>query len=500
MEGMRRSLRAAVAAGALGAGLAVALVLAQSTSRAAGPHNAPGSAATTGTFTEFSLPTANSVPEAIVTGPDGNLWFAEYAGVGAIGRITPAGTVTEFSITTANSGAFWITPGPDGNLWFTEFAGDTIGKITTAGILTEVAHLAIGAGPTGIVVGADGNLWFDEQKANKIGRITTAGTVTEFALVVGRTPAEIAAGPDGNLWFTECDGNAIGKITTAGSVTEFAVPTASSQPGSIAVGIDGNLWFTEQNGNKVGRITSDGTITEFGPIPTAGSGPGGIAPGPDGNLWFTERLGNKIGRLTLTCDTWLGTVDGNFGTAGNWSTGAVPTTADDVCITATTKTGPAAKFDTYTVLLNGTFTVHSLALGGPNGTQTLVIPASGVALNLNATSSIGANGVLTMGDAGSGTSALCCAGTTLTNAGHLNTVLGGGGNRFLRINLTNTASGTVDIGAPTFQDGVGGATTTTNNATLILEKAQTLALTGGSAFTQGFGGTLATTIDATATQ
>src|SRR6202023_1276076 len=69
----------------------------------------------------------------------------------------------------------------------------------------------------------------------------------------------------------------------------------------------------------------------------------------------------------------------------------------------------------------------------------------------------------------------------------------------LRINLTNTASGTVDIGGPTSEDGVGGATTTTNNATLILEKAQTLALTGGSTFTQGFGGTLATTIDVTAT-
>src|SRR6202022_5147032 len=107
---MRRSLRAAVAAGALGAGLAVALILTRSSARAAGPHNAPGSAATTGTFTEFAVPTASSVPEAIVTGPDGNLWFAEYAGVGAIGRITPAGTVTEFAITTPNSGAFWITP------------------------------------------------------------------------------------------------------------------------------------------------------------------------------------------------------------------------------------------------------------------------------------------------------------------------------------------------------------------------------------------------------
>jgi streptogramin lyase len=539
---MRRSLRAAVAAGALGAGLAVSLILAQSPTRAAGLHNTPGSAATTGTFTEFVVPTASSVPESIVTGPDGNLWFTEYQASGAIGRITPAGTVTEFAITTPNSGPFWITAGPDGNLWFTEgsankigkispagvmlgeFAvptvnsgpsnivagpdgnlwftelyGDAIGKITTAGVLTEVAHLSVGAGPTGIVVGPDGNLWFAEQYANKIGKVTTAGTVTEFVIAAGRTPAEIAAGPDGNLWFTEFDGNRIGKITTAGSVTEFAVPTASSQPGSIATGIDGNLWFTEQSGNKVGRITSDGTITEFGPIPTAGSGPGGINPGPDGNLWFTERLGNKIGRLTLTCDTWLGTVDGNFGTAGNWSTGAVPTSADDVCITATTKTGPAAKFDTYTVLLNGTFTIHSLALGGPNGTQTLVIPASGVALNLNASSSIGANGVLTMGDAGTGTSALCCAGTTLTNTGHLNTMVGGGGSRFLRLNLTNTASGIVDIGAATSQDGVGGATTTTNNATLILEKAQTLALTGGSTFTQGFGGTLATTIDVTAT-
>ena len=61
--------------------------------------------------------TANSRPFAIVTGPDGNLWFTE-AGTGeGIGRISPnsPNTITEFSIPGGE-----ITNGPDGNLWFTQ--------------------------------------------------------------------------------------------------------------------------------------------------------------------------------------------------------------------------------------------------------------------------------------------------------------------------------------------------------------------------------------------
>ena len=53
--------------------------------------------------------------------------------------------------------------------------------------------------------------------------------------------------------------------------------------------------------------------------------------------------------------TWIGGIDNNFGTAGNWSAGTVPGSSDDVCITATTITSPAAVADTYTVILNGNF-------------------------------------------------------------------------------------------------------------------------------------------------
>src|SRR5207253_9673736 len=89
--------------------------------------------------------------------------------------------------------------------------------------------------------------------------------------------------------------------------------------------------------------------------------------------------------------TWIGGVDGNFGTAGNWSTGIVPGSTDDVCINATTTTNPAAVADTYTVVLNGNFSVHSLTLGGPNGTQTLVL-SSGRHFNLGADSVVNTTG------------------------------------------------------------------------------------------------------------
>src|SRR5207244_13083354 len=43
---------------------------------------------------------------------------------------------------------------------------------------------------------------------------------------------------------------------------------------------------------------------------------------------------------TCSGDTWIGGVDNNFGTPGNWSTRAVPGASDDACITATTTTSP----------------------------------------------------------------------------------------------------------------------------------------------------------------
>jgi sugar lactone lactonase YvrE len=181
---------------------------------------------------EFPISTPAAGPHEITTGPDGALWFTEYAG-NKIGRIT-AGSLTDYSGLSPSSAPVGIAAGPDGNLWFTEVgnplvpgSGNKIGQINpTTHVVSEYGGLTASSGPTGITAGPDGALWFTESGVDKIGRITTSGNVTEYGgLTAGSNPAGIAVGPDGNLWFTENGSSKIGEINpTTHLVTEFPVP------------------------------------------------------------------------------------------------------------------------------------------------------------------------------------------------------------------------------------------------------------------------------------
>lgn len=256
---------------------------------------------TSGTVTEFSLPTANATPLGITKGSDGNVWFAEYSG-NKIGRITPSGTITEFPLPNAQTYPTSIVNGPDGALWYTEshVANSAVGRITTGGTITEYPTPTPDAESSDIAVGPDGNLWFTEIQAGKIARMTTAGAITEFPLLGSSgAPNGISAGPDGALWFTQTSTyGAIGRITTSGVVTLFPLASMySSLPYQIVAGDDGNMWFTEMDGNKVGRISMSGALAEF-PVLTPSSSPHGITKGPDGALWFVEIGAAKVGRIS----------------------------------------------------------------------------------------------------------------------------------------------------------------------------------------------------------
>ena len=74
--------------------------------------------------------TGSAIGEAnfITNAPDGAIWFTDTSH-NAIGRITTSGTITEFTIPTASANPNGITVGPDGNLWFTEGGMHRIGVI-----------------------------------------------------------------------------------------------------------------------------------------------------------------------------------------------------------------------------------------------------------------------------------------------------------------------------------------------------------------------------------
>lgn len=251
--------------------------------------------------TEFPIPTANSGPLDIVTGPDGNLWFTEYKS-NKIGRMTPAGVFTEFTASSIANHPVQICAGPDGNLWYSlQLIPAMLGRLTPSGVRNEFPTATAGGQPSGITAGPDGNVWYTAPGSNRIGRMTPAGVSTEFVVpTFGSVPHSITAGPDGNLWFTENGGNKIGRITPAGSITEFTIPTPGAAPRGIVAGSDGALWFTEAGTaiDQVGRITTAGLITEF--LNPSFASPSFIAAGPDGNLWVSEPnlLKDQIGRVT----------------------------------------------------------------------------------------------------------------------------------------------------------------------------------------------------------
>jgi hypothetical protein len=66
----------------------------------------------------------------------------------------------------------------------------------------------------------------------------------------------------------------------------------------------------------------------------------------------------------------------------------------------------------------------------------------------------------------------------------------------LRTTLTNTSGGTVKINGITLDDGAGGATTVTNDATFSVEDGEGITFSGLSGFTQGSSGTFSPTVDA----
>src|SRR5438105_7023575 len=150
-----------------------------------------------GTFSEFTPPATLPGLAGIATGSDGNLYVTAegdstpspahpmrpaMAGNGSLSRIRVSdGQVTTFPQPPGATGFSpnAIVTGPDGNLWFTDVGGNAIWRfdpLTTTYTKFPVPTRGAFSGnvqPTGIVVGPDGNIWFTENNAERgLARVT----------------------------------------------------------------------------------------------------------------------------------------------------------------------------------------------------------------------------------------------------------------------------------------------------------------------------------------
>lgn len=225
--------------------------------------------------------------------------------------------IEEFQIPTVDSQPSGIVSGPDKRLWFTETLNNSIGSIDpwAPSDIRELPSLPhTNSSPTSIVLGPDRNLWFTESEAPRIGMITPPSMISEFDLPSGvRAGDAMVADPNGLVWFSVFTSAGLGlaSITTdaAHVIRTYVLPVgvAGEIPG-LTLGADGNLWLTESTlgphhshtNARIARVlTSDPTSYKEFPIIPDDFAPQAICNDGIGNLWFSSN-GNSVGTMPLS--------------------------------------------------------------------------------------------------------------------------------------------------------------------------------------------------------
>ncbi len=243
-----------------------------------------GRMTTSGAVTEFSVD-ANCLGggsvAAIAWGSDGNVWIsAQTRTGGAICQMTPGGAFRTFSLPTASVsggqlsfGAGTIASIPNqivagalGDLWFSAQTSAVtppiawVGRIDVQGEITAFAFPSDAAGSVdwagALTKGADGNMWIATTLTPfqiAVAKVTPTGTVTVYPVADAAPPPPvpvnpavlaIALGPDGNIWLQPLNGS-LCWITPEGSISTEASLLENVGVNGLVTGPDGALWFTQ---------------------------------------------------------------------------------------------------------------------------------------------------------------------------------------------------------------------------------------------------------------
>ncbi|MFI4977173.1 MAG: beta strand repeat-containing protein [Solirubrobacterales bacterium] len=184
-------------------------------------------------------------------------------------------------------------------------------------------------------------------------------------------------------------------------------------------------------------------------------------------------------------NSWTNSTGGSWFKAENWSKKAVPTSAEEVCITES---------GTYTVEMTqttGTVSVKALTIGGASGTQTLLVGSSGSVNAILATTAgiaNGAHGAITLTNGDTAPNAVTLTGS-ISNSGTITSEQAHGGGRTLQGNVTNT--GTIAINANTAYNGASAALS--NEGAIDVAEGKQLTVSNKGSVSNGTGGKISAT-------
>lgn len=190
---------------------------------------------TTEKVEHFQLDNLSSLPIFLSAGANGTMWGTELFS-SAILNVTSDGTVKEFTIPTANSRPIAVIPDPsEPCMWFTEETGVKIGKINMDGTITEYPVPALQKNDilASLAFDREHNLWVQVYVDHK--NLPDSGA--DYLIKFDKSIREVTNSSISEIPFSI-----------------HVVPSTGTMMHRIKMDHDGNLWFTEMMTDRVGVI------------------------------------------------------------------------------------------------------------------------------------------------------------------------------------------------------------------------------------------------------
>ncbi len=186
--------------------------------------------------TAIPLPSDATYPYSVATGPNHRIWFGRdrggtmftYPSNGNVGWVTSNNTVRTIRTGSRTAPRSLVT-GADGNVWFASIGGAKgIGHVSPdgSGAVAKVGNYS----PTSVAYGKDGNIWFTDSENNSIGRVSRDALWVTNLNVGDRSQLKAHAQPKAKITTTKLDADkprkkaklgiqcAKGKVPCAGKV------------------------------------------------------------------------------------------------------------------------------------------------------------------------------------------------------------------------------------------------------------------------------------------
>ncbi len=292
--------------------------------------------------TEFQIPTPCTQPLAIVTDPNGNVWFTE-TNAGRIAKFDPqTETFVEYNnaqwanLPAQRSMMWGIDYAPDASLWFTDEAHDSLWKFSILDETYERTNYPkiVESLPQRLTV--DGSkIIVNDFTGNKITFFDPNQSEEGLAYLTIPSPVEnsVTSGfgidADNNVWYTnwifqsggvlikldqdkiyELAENSQNEIDSFDVLGIFQFPSGMTTPNGISVSPDGNIWILDTSSSFFFKFDPDfETFTKYitsNPHESSYGNSTGVIKNPvsrpywsefdyQGRLVFNEQTANRIG-------------------------------------------------------------------------------------------------------------------------------------------------------------------------------------------------------------